>query len=200
MNIVMYIRHNPFSLLCIPPNTTGSDPTSQIEALAKQYKTKLSVTSLGQGQECAARQNVEHGAAEGHWVLLQNAHLNREYLVELERMLQSDNNTELHSNFRLWLTACPHPEFPIGLLHLCLRLTNEPPTGLKAGLLSFLSWLSQDTLEAVDRTDWRQLLYITAFVHCILQGRRRYGPVGWSVPYAFDQSDLAAAIHVLQVD
>ena len=168
-----------------------------IEALAKQRKTKLAVMSLGQGQEGAAQRCVAHGAAEGHWVLLQNVHLNPDFLVQLERTLRGDGLAP-HADFRLWLTASPHPHFPIGLLHLCLRLTNEPPSGLKAGMAGFLSWVSQDQLEAINRPDWCQLLYITAFLHCLLQGRRRYGAIGWAAPYAFDQADLAAAVHVLQ--
>eukprot|EP00587_Corethron_hystrix_P011297 CAMPEP_0113299196 /NCGR_PEP_ID=MMETSP0010_2-20120614/1327_1 /TAXON_ID=216773 ORGANISM="Corethron hystrix, Strain 308" /NCGR_SAMPLE_ID=MMETSP0010_2 /ASSEMBLY_ACC=CAM_ASM_000155 /LENGTH=108 /DNA_ID=CAMNT_0000152381 /DNA_START=196 /DNA_END=522 /DNA_ORIENTATION=+ /assembly_acc=CAM_ASM_000155 len=38
-------------------------------------------------------------------------------------------------NFRLFMTALPHPEFPLGLLQMCTKVTNEPPAGLRAGLL-----------------------------------------------------------------
>ena len=49
----------------------------------------------------------------------------------------------LHEGFRLWITAEPHPAFPIGLLHIGLKLTNEAPVGVKAGLRASFQWLSQ---------------------------------------------------------
>ncbi|KAL6769277.1 DHC15 [Auxenochlorella protothecoides x Auxenochlorella symbiontica] len=175
----------------------GADPTEQIETRAKQAKAKLSILSMGQGQEVAARRLVSTAALEGRWVLLQNTHLNTQYLAELERQLAADR-AHLHPDFRLWLTTSPHPDFPIGLLHAGLRSTNEAPTGLRAGLKTSYAWVSQDTLDAVNRPDWRQLVYITCFMHAVLQGRRRFGPIGWTIPYAFDQADLAAALHFLQ--
>lgn len=45
--------------------------------------------------------------------------------------------------FRLWITAEPHPSFPIGLLHMGLKVTNEAPVGIKAGLKASYQWVSQ---------------------------------------------------------
>lgn len=60
-----------------------------------------------------------------------------------------------HEDFRLWITAEPHPSFPIGLLHMGLKLTNEAPVGIKAGLRASFQWLSQASSFALLLTlDW----------------------------------------------
>ncbi len=57
-----------------------------------------------------------------------------------QQLLRSES---AHEDFRLWITAEPHPSFPIGLLHMGLKLTNEAPVGIKAGLRASFQWLSQ---------------------------------------------------------
>lgn len=57
----------------------------------------------------------------------------------------------------------------------------------------------QDMLDAVNRNDWRQLLFVMCFLHSVVQERRKFGPIGWNVPYEFNQSDLSACTQFLQV-
>ena len=50
---------------------------------------------------------------------------------------------EVHEDFRLWITAEPHPSFPIGLLQMGIKITNEAPVGMKAGLRASYQWVTQ---------------------------------------------------------
>lgn len=57
----------------------------------------------------------------------------------------------------------------------------------------------QDMLDAVNRPEWRQLLFVLCYLHSNIQERRKFGPIGWNVPYEFNQSDLSACTQFLQV-
>jgi len=53
-------------------------------------------------------------------------------MEEIESIVVPEAN--IHEEFRLWITCEQHPRFPLGLLQKTLKVTNEPPKGLKAGL------------------------------------------------------------------
>ena len=106
----------------------GSDPTVQIETLAKKKSIDCNAISMGQGQEVHARRLLAQAYGNGTWVLLQNCHLSLDFCEEF--LLQLTENTDrIHPDFRLWITTEPHPKFPIGLLQISIKYTAEPPQG-----------------------------------------------------------------------
>ena len=82
---------------------------------------------------------------------------------------------------------------------MSIKVTNEAPVGLRAGLRASYQWVTQDTLDAVARPEWRPLLFALCFLHSVVQERRKFGPIGWNVPYEFNASDLSACAQFLQV-
>ena len=190
-----WAESTPFvPLICLL--SPGADPTKLIEELAKRKKIKTLGVSMGQGQEIIARRLMTTATREGQWVLLQNTHLGLAYMAEVETYLLKAEN--LHEDFRLWITAEPHPQFPIGLLQMSIKITNEAPVGMRAGLRNSYNWISQDMIDTVGIFEWRQLLFVMCFLHSIVQERRKFGPIGWNVPYEFNQSDLSACVQFLQ--
>ena len=177
----------------------GSDPTTMIEALAKKLKTECKSVSMGQGQEIQAQKLISSAVTGGGWVLLQNTHLGLKFLSVVEQqMLKLE---EIDPGFRIWITSEPHPKFPIGLLQMSIKITNEAPVGLKAGLKRSFQWVTQDTLDTIGvfvAKEWRTLLYTVCFLHSIVQERRKFGPIGWCIPYEFSQGDLSASVQFLQ--
>jgi hypothetical protein len=85
------------------------------------------------------------------------------------------DNTVVDVNFRLFLTTEPTSDFPISLLQSSMKVTNEPPAGLRAGLLhSYTSFVDQEKLERVDTKEWRSLLFALCFLHSTIMGKEKF--------------------------
>ena len=92
------------------------------------------------------------------------------------------------------LTACAW--------HRCravsIKITNEAPAGVRAGLKNSYAWITQDMLDAQSQKEWKSMLYALCFMHTIVQERRKFGPLGFNIPYEFNQSDLSACVQYMQ--
>lgn len=180
--------------------SVGSDPTPNIQALAKKQEVQCYAISMGQGQEIHARKLINECMKDGGWTLLQNCHLGLDYMNELVNQIMELEKTEahVHENFRIWITTEVHNNFPISLLQMSIKYTNEPPSGIRAGLKRTYANLNQDLLDYSQSPYYLPLIYAISFLHTIVQERRKYGPLGWNIPYEFNSADWLASCMFVQ--
>jgi dynein heavy chain len=74
-------------------------------------------------------------------------------MEQLEDILIDMRDTVAPS-FRLFMSAMPHPKFPLGLLQMSVKVCNEAPVGLRAGLQRAFSTI----VTQVRRLDYSALL------------------------------------------
>ncbi|XXQ39846.1 AAA+ ATPase domain-containing protein [Plasmodiophora brassicae] len=184
--------------------SSGADPTSLLLRFAteKGFQDKLHVISLGQGQGPKAAALIDECSRAGHWCLLQNCHLAKSWMPALEAIVEqlADNQALLNPDFRLWLTSMPCTYFPVTVLQNGVKLTNEPPKGLRSNLMRSYLTMDAASFEAHSRPDvWKRLLFGLSFFHAVVQERRKFGPLGFNIRYEFNESDLETSTQVLRM-
>jgi dynein heavy chain, axonemal len=180
----------------------GADPVKDVEKLGAMMDPRYEIgrnlhnVALGQGMDTVAMSKLEIGHKEGHWVMLENIHLMPKWLLELEKRLDEYAIESSHMNFRLFLSAEPSQNIPIGILERCIKLTNEPPQGLKANMKRAFSSFSKEEID--DReTKNKSIVFALCFFHSLVIERRKFGPTGWNMQYPFNMGDLRDSALVL---
>jgi len=122
-----------------------------------------------------------------------------EILDTLPNEGEDERAADWHDDFRLWITCESNNQFPLGLLQRAIKVTNEAPKGLKAGLYkTFSTVINSEKFEEIEHHYWRNLIFALCFQHSIVQERRKFGPLGWCVPYEYNNSDLMASLSFVE--
>lgn len=135
-------------------------------------------------------------------MILQNIHLVSKWLSTLEKKVEASSEIA-HEDYRLFLSAepAPCPEYhciPQSLLESSIKITNEPPTGMKANLHQALNNFNQDTLEMCTKEpEFKAILFSLCYFHAVVAERRKFGPQGWNKVYPFNVGDLTISVYVL---
>ena len=182
--------------------SAGTDPVKDFEAFAEEEGMRGSRTamiSLGQGQGKKAEDLIEKAKVKGDWVLLQNCHLALSWMPRLEIIVEN-LNPSIHQDFRLWLTSMPDPSFPVSILQNSVKMTLEPPQGLRSNLLRTYDIFDDKVLNDCEKPrEFKKILLGFAFFHAIVQDRRKFGPIGWNIPYAFTYEDFEVCVKQLKL-
>lgn len=188
----------------------GTDPLAQLVRFAEELRGSalhLDMISLGRDQGPKAEELISKAQIlKGRWVFLQNCHLAASFMPRLQAIVEklSHAGDDLDPQFRLWLSSKPDSSFPISILQTGMKMTVEPPQGLKANMLrSFGSGgtgtITEKKFEYKEAgPDWQKLLFGLCLFNSVIHERKKYGRLGWNVLYEFNDSDLSVSVRQLQ--
>ena len=178
----------------------GADVVGDLDKLADKYGMEKGTSyfnvSMGQGQDKIAMQYLETAHRNGSWVILNNIHLMPSWLNELEKKLDVFALEGSHQRFRIFVSSDPSKGIPVGILARAIKLTNEPPAGLKANLKRAFCIFSREYIEEADAKT-KSILFGLCHFHAIMMERKLYGPMGFNMKYPFATGDLRDSAVIL---
>ncbi|CAI9736985.1 dynein axonemal heavy chain 6-like [Octopus vulgaris] len=184
--------------------STGSDPMNSLMRFAKEknYSDRILAISLGQAQGPLAEALIKEATKTGDWVFLQNCHLAASWMPSMEETLKAltDEPEQIHDDFRLFLSSKPSKDFPISVLQNSIKVTNEPPKGIKANIRRAFGEISLAFFEDhILSEKWQKMVFGLCFFHAVIQERKKFGPLGWNIKYEFSDSDRECALNKLKI-
>ncbi|KAM6471116.1 dynein axonemal heavy chain 6 [Liasis olivaceus] len=179
--------------------STGSDPMGAFQRFAKErgYLERVQSISLGQGQGPIAEKMIKDALKTGNWIFLQNCHLAVSWMLAMEELIKTftEPSASIHESFRLYLSSMPCTTFPVTVLQNSVKVTNEPPKGLRANIRRAFTEMTPSFFEEnILGKIWRKIIFGICFFHAIIQERKKFGPLGWNICYEFNDSDRECAL------
>jgi dynein heavy chain, axonemal len=108
----------------------------------------------------------------------------------------------INPDYRLWLTTFSSPSFPVPVLQSGVKVTNEPPKGLKANMAGTFENTGEEQFEACvsKPREYKKLLFALSYFHACILERRKYGAIGWNERYDWMNADFECSnmtLHML---
>lgn len=160
-----------------------------LQRFAETKEQNILQVSLGKGQGDKAKRMLEEGNEKGDWIFLSNCHLSVGLLPELESIMDDIFKHNPNKKFRIFLSAVPVPTFPISLLQRSLKITQEPPRGIKNNMSRLYANMPENFTECLKDREYRKSVYGLCWFHTILIERKKFKTLGWNVSYSFNDSD-----------
>ncbi|CCW66761.1 unnamed protein product [Phytomonas sp. Hart1] len=159
----------------------------------------------------AANKDHESDGSDSGKSLEQSGHENEEGATDDEEQLQDTQEEAIHvsddeipfdgqkghPDFRVFLSAEPSEVIPIGVLQRSLKLTSEPPTGIRQNIVRAIANFSDEPWEkSAKPTEYRCIMFSMCFFHAVVVERKKFGPLGWNRGYPFNAGDLTTCMEV----
>jgi dynein heavy chain len=85
----------------------------------------------------------------------------------------------------------PTDNFPVPVLQGGIKITNEPPKGLKANLKRTFNEVDEAQYESCTKPrEYKKMLFAVAYFHAVILERRKFGAIGWNIAYEWMNSDF----------
>ena len=105
-------------------------------------------------------------------------------MTTLENIVKgiSEKRDNINENFRLFLSTMPSKSFPVGVIRSSVKVTIEPPRGLKSITRKAFAEMTPSFFEDHKLgVDWRRCIFGICFFHAVIQERRKFGPLGFNI-------------------
>lgn len=63
----------------------------------------------------------------GNWVYIANCHLNKQFLILLEKMIIPLDPNKIHPRFHLIISAFYYQQFPVSIIGNAVKISTEAP-------------------------------------------------------------------------
>jgi dynein heavy chain len=175
----------------------GVDPSDQLSNLALSHNATIKSLALGKGQSENASKCLQEGVKNEDWVYLANCHLSISILPTIESEIDNIvKSGAVPPDFRIFMSSNPHEKFPVSLLQRSVKITSEPPKGIKANMMRMYSLMPE--FQKVDKSDWyRKAMFGLCWFHAIVIERKKFKTLGWNVTYSFNDSDFSVCEDLL---